>query len=103
GPGQLHWPAELLLSCCRAMKGATKMKRALRWSMSALMLALVAAAGFFFWHQTAQLDALASPTVNTLSSTLQTVPPATPVNAVGSIELVSKRQIVLQTSGTVAE
>jgi HlyD family secretion protein len=94
------------LNCChhvRAMKGATKMKRALRWSMSALMLALVAAASFFFWHATAQLDALASPTVNTLSSTLQTVPPATPVSAVGSIELVSKRQIVLLTNGTVAE
>ncbi len=79
------------------------MKRALRWSMSAMMLALVAAAGFLFWRATAQLDALASPTVNTLSSTLQTVPPATPVSAVGAIELVSKRQIVLMTSGTVAE
>lgn len=80
------------------------MKRALRWSMSAMTLALVGAGALFFWRAGAQLNSLAEPGARTLSNLEQTVTvTATPVSAVGMIELVSKRQVVLKTSGTIAQ
>jgi HlyD family secretion protein len=80
------------------------MKHALRWSMSALTLALVGAAAIFFWRAGAQLDSLAEPGARTLRNMEQsTGVTATPVSAVGMIELIGKRQIVLRTGGTVAQ
>jgi HlyD family secretion protein len=80
------------------------MKHAFRWGMSALLLALMGAGAWLGLHAYRSLATLASPTVGTLSSATQAVTvTATPVSAVGTIELISKRQIVLQTDGTIAE
>src|SRR5262245_40298531 len=94
------------------------MKRALRWSLSALTLALLGAVALLVWHVNPQLNALATSSTQTLSNVTQAVSvtatpvskvtqavsvTATPVSAVGTIELVSKRQVVLQTGGTIAQ
>jgi HlyD family secretion protein len=80
------------------------MKRALRWSLSALTVALVGVVALVLWRANAQLDRLAGPSMQTLSNVTQAVSvTATPVSAVGTIELISERQVVLMTGGTVAE
>ncbi|RIK42416.1 MAG: hypothetical protein DCC55_08945 [Chloroflexi bacterium] len=80
------------------------MKRALRWCMSAVTLALVGAGALFFWRAGAQLNSLAGPGAQTLRNMEQAVSvTATPVSAVGMIELVGKRQVVLKTGGTIAQ
>ena len=80
------------------------MKRALRWSLSALMLTLVSATALLFWRANSQLDALAGAQVQTLSNVTQAVSvTATPVSAVGTIELISKRPVTLLSNGTIAE
>jgi multidrug efflux pump subunit AcrA (membrane-fusion protein) len=100
------------------------MKRALRWSLSALTLALLGAVAFLIWHVNPQLNALAASSTQTLSNVTQAVSvtatpvsavgtisdvtqavsvTATPVSAVGTIELISKRQVVLQTDGSIAQ
>lgn len=79
------------------------MKRALRWSMSALLLALLGAGILVFWNSGAQLTAIANRPVTTLRGATQAISiTATPVSAVGAIDLISKRQVVLRTSGAIA-
>lgn len=80
------------------------MNRAFRWSMSAIMVALIATGALFFWRAQTQLNGLTDASVRTLSPVTQAVTvTAAPVSGVGAIELISQRQVVLMTSGTVAE
>jgi HlyD family secretion protein len=70
------------------------------------MLALIGAAAIWFGRLNVQLNTLATDasSVPSLRGATQAISvTATPVSAVGTIELVSKRQVVLMTSGTVAE
>jgi multidrug resistance efflux pump len=80
------------------------MNRAFRWSVSIFALAILGAGLLFFWQMNAQIAALGGGTVQTLRGVSQAVTvTATPVSAVGTIELVSKRQVVLKSNGIIAE
>jgi HlyD family secretion protein len=82
------------------------MKRSMSRSLSALALILIGAGILFLGQLHGQLDAIvaAESTVQTAGSLAQTIPvSATPVSAVGTIELISKRQVVLLTGGTIDE
>lgn len=91
-------------------KGSQTMSRLLRKSLSLVALALVAGGAFLFWQISTNVNrlgaagALADNQVQTLSQLSQTIPiSATPVSAVGAIELITKRQVVLETSGMVEQ
>lgn len=80
------------------------MKHMLSRSLSAIVFTLACAGLLLLWQAHSQLQSLMADdtSVQTASRLTQTVPAAaTPVSAVGTIELISKRQVVLLTSGII--
>lgn len=81
------------------------MKQTFRWILSLGTLALVATGALLLWFNSTHLGAMATApahTIQTLGQVAQsTTVTGTPVSAVGTIELISKRQVVLESSGMV--
>lgn len=85
------------------------MKQALRWIFSLFTLAFLATGAFFVWHASTNLAALATNPadypIQTLRPRAQTTTTVSgpPVSAVGTVELISQRQVVLEANGMVDE
>lgn len=82
------------------------MKQTFRWIFSLATLVLLAIGALFVWGSSANLGAMATgeahAAIQTLGQLAQSATvTGTPVSAVGTIELISKRQVVLEASGMV--